>query len=228
MTITQCSVLTTPAEIQPPIANEYSAAFGKWQEQFSQFATLEKFSENMTASTQSFEQKDVLVAYVENPANFKALLDVDFGFPQLNRLLRNYAWAAHIDGNSRILKMQQEQQKSASATFIAKQEQEAAEKKESAKRSADLLQQLELKEQLLSIEKEYPTEAAAKKSVYFARASAIADLKAVITEEKRLHGVQYDAQGRRIEYDHDGKRIVYSSTTVYVLSFELIQPSTAA
>lgn len=222
MNPTQCSLIPLFGEIESPDAEKYNKAFDMWRDQFSQFATLHRFTSNMTDTEQSFEQMETLISYVASPGNFNALLAVDFGIKSLNTVFKNFVWDAHIRGYDREVKRQRSQQIQSSLGFKAQLDKEAADRQASEQKAAKLLQLLELKEQLLSVEKEYPTELAAESSVYFQRAKGIADIKPVITEQKRVHGAQYDMYGRRIDHDHDGKLISVSTTSCFILTFECL------
>lgn len=210
----QQSLIPLFGEIESPEASKFNAAFDAWNSQFGQFATLQRFTANMTASEQSWQQKELLIAYVSMAGHFQKLLAVDFGFSALNTAFRNYVWAAHISAYDRELKTQREQQKLASAKFNAQLESEAEAKKSSEQKMKNLLESLELKEQLLAIEKEYPTVKAAENSTYCKRANSIPDIRPVITLQKRWIGTQ--------QYDDRGERIGHHEH-FYVLTFESIE-----
>lgn len=208
--------LTNSAMATPQ--SPYQLALNTWHQQFGQFVTLLRFNESMTATEQSSEQKNAFVEYVSLPGNFHALLSFDFGFSKLNTTFRNYVWQAHLSGEQR-LRDAELQLKSAEIERGKLEKARLAE--DQANQQARLVQtlaMLELKDQLLGIDKDFDTEGAARNSVYFKRAQQLADVIAVVKPKKFWHGTN--------EYDERGERLGHY-TTKFNLTFEL-KPQVAA
>lgn len=207
--MSQLSLMSQFGEIEDEDRDYYNRAFDAWQEQFSKYATLYRYRAGIKGWAQTDEQYDALYNAVSDDAVFHELQYIDLGSESLNLTARNMVHTARMN----VLSDRYENQhpkKSRPASYVQEQiAKEIAEKE----RQEQLLQDLETREELLALEKDYETEQAAKRSVYYQRAQKFDDIKPVIARQANWHGTN--------DYDERGDRIGVHTYT-YKLTFELI------
>ncbi|MBU2113679.1 MAG: hypothetical protein KKE94_07880 [Gammaproteobacteria bacterium] len=194
----------------------YSKGFAAWQQHVSQFATLLRYSAEQKVISQSWEQNAALFKAVSDDEQYRVLLKVDLTTDSLNISFRNMVSGIRLAVEAeryaaRYSKSTDKQQDVATAT------------------ESDLaarIELLELRERLLELEKEYTSEEAARRSVYWQRSEQFEDITPVLTPQQFWHGrdensadaAVNDSRARRY-IPATGTWQVGSWVTRYVLTF---------
>lgn len=175
MSVEQLSLMPKFGDVEDENYHIYSAAFDAWQRQVGQYATLVRYSRSFKVIDQSRAQYTALYEAVSSDSGYQALLKIDLVTESLNRSFRSMVHSARMAfaGNEHLAKYR----KSKPIEVATESDEQAA-----------LLERLELRESLLETEKEYSSEDAAKRSVYWQRAEKFSDIEPVITQQKRWVG----------------------------------------
>lgn len=215
-TANQMSMFPLFGVVDHPDAVKYNAAVDLWAEKFGMYAKLERFTPQMTSTSQSFEQLDRLIAAVSDERTARELLSIDTGFRGLNTALKNFVSRAQMSAFDRAMRVNTQRS-------LAAHTEHEAQAAASLERQKERLAQLELKEKLLAHESEFKTEKAARSSSLVKQAQSIDGIAPVVTEKKTFvwnRNVSVLEQHKGILLDKDGKsdqgHFVYS----YTLTFE--------
>lgn len=208
--MSQLSLMSQFGEIEDEDRDYYNRAFDNWQKHFSQYATLYRYRAGIKGWGQNEQQIAALYDAVSDDKTFKKLQKIDLGSESLNMTARNMVHGMRLSVLHDLEERQYKNSRKQSEKLV---EQHESEKAAQESRHAELLQHLETREELLALEKEYETEQAAKRSVYYQRAQKFYDIKPVITRQANWKGTN--------EYDDRGERIGVHVYT-YKLTFELI------
>lgn len=157
----------------------YSKGFAAWQKHVSQFASLVRYSAEQKVISQSWEQNAALFEAVSNDETYRDLLKIDLVTKSLNNSFRSMVFGMRMSVESA--------RRDAKYSKKIIDEQPAKNFEQEIAQTAKL-EQLELKESLLELEKEYGSEDAAKRSVYWQRAKQFSDISPVIIPKKVWYG----------------------------------------
>lgn len=194
----------------------YSKGFAAWQQHVSQFASLLRYSAEQKVISQSWEQNAALIKAVSDDEQYRALLKIDLVTASLNMTFRNMVSGIRLTVEADRYAAQYSKRNDKQQDEVAANELEQAAR----------IELLELRESLLALEKEYTSEEAARRSVYWQRSKQLDDITPVLTPQKVWHGRDENSADAAVHDSRERRYIaatgawqVGSWVTSYVLTF---------
>ncbi|MEO3879304.1 hypothetical protein [Rheinheimera fenheensis] len=216
MSAQQLSFMPKFGDVTDENYDMYSQGFAAWQQHVSQFASLLRYSAEQKVISQSWEQNAALFEAVSDDEQYRALLKIDLVTASLNMSFRNMVSGIRMT-------VEAERYAAKYSKCANKQSDEAPEKESDQAAKIELL---ELRESLLALEKEYTSEEAARRSVYWQRSSQFNDITPVLTPQKVWHGRDENSADAAVHDSRERRYIaatgawqVGSWVTSYVLTF---------
>ena len=212
----QLSFLPKFCDVNDEDYDVYSKGFAAWQQHVGQFASLLRYSAEQKVISQSWEQNAALFEAVSDDEQYKALLKIDLITDSLNHSFRNMVFGIRLAVEADRYAAQYSKRTDNLQDEIASQETEFAAR----------IELLELRENLIEFEKEYTSEEAARRSVYWQRSEQFDDITPVLTPQQVWHGRDENSADAAVHDSRERRYIAATGTwqvgswiTNYVLSF---------
>lgn len=179
----QLSLIPAFGAMNHPEAARYNAGKDRWQQLFGGYATLERYTPEITRISQSAEQQQALIQGLMDPMVAPTLCGMDVGDDVLNGKIRRIVAGASMIVQERAWRS--EHQRSADSTLEAQEQQRRQENEQKGKALLDLL---ERREKLLAYEGVFDRYEKAQQSIWVKKAAEFPDLQVVITPQQRWFG----------------------------------------